>query len=49
VFVEVSDEARAQLDRSAVTTAVGKDAFYASVTAMLTAYRQSTATAPARV
>jgi hypothetical protein len=33
----VSAEVRAPLDRSAVTTTVGEDAFYEAVTTMITA------------
>jgi sulfate permease, SulP family len=39
VFFEVSDEVYAQLERSGITGLVGKDAFYASGTAVFSAYK----------
>ncbi len=41
VFFEVSDKVYAQLERSGITGLVGKDAFYATGGAVLSAYRES--------
>jgi MFS superfamily sulfate permease-like transporter len=42
VFVEVSGDVRAELDRYGVTKLVGADAFYNSVAALMAAYEQRT-------
>ena len=39
IFYAVSDEVYAQLERSGITGLVGKDAFYANVGALISAYK----------
>ncbi len=43
VFAEVSDDVRAELDRSGISTRIGPSAYYATVSDVVNDYRQNTA------